>query len=74
MGVDIMNKNFSIILPGPCNAKCDFCFWKRNKNESTKFIDNLNENLLLLNKIITKISIFDDMDEMITYDLKKIAL
>lgn len=21
------NPNFSIVLPGPCQAKCDFCFW-----------------------------------------------
>ncbi len=24
----IQNPNFSIVLPGTCNAKCDFCFWE----------------------------------------------
>lgn len=25
----IADPNFSIVLPGPCNGKCHFCFWKR---------------------------------------------
>ena len=25
------NPNLSIILPGPCNCKCKFCFWKEQK-------------------------------------------
>jgi len=23
--------NFTIVAPGPCNAKCSFCFWDRNQ-------------------------------------------
>jgi len=26
----IEDPNFSIILPGPCNANCGFCFWERS--------------------------------------------
>jgi organic radical activating enzyme len=29
----IEDPNFSIVLPGPCNANCGFCFWERSKNE-----------------------------------------
>jgi tRNA A37 methylthiotransferase MiaB len=24
----IINPNFSVVVPGGCNAKCDFCFSK----------------------------------------------
>ena len=27
----VKDPNFSIIVPGPCNAKCSFCFWKQQK-------------------------------------------
>jgi MoaA/NifB/PqqE/SkfB family radical SAM enzyme len=30
----INNPNLSIILPGNCNAKCDFCFWENVKVDS----------------------------------------
>lgn len=38
----IVNPNFSIVLPGECNAKCDFCFWKRSKSESPMFVTQLS--------------------------------
>lgn len=28
------NPNFTILLPGACNASCDFCFWKSKVPES----------------------------------------
>jgi molybdenum cofactor biosynthesis enzyme MoaA len=34
----IDNPNFSIIAPGPCNQSCDFCFWKRDKDECTQVL------------------------------------
>ena len=27
----IINPNLSIVVPGGCNANCQFCFWKKNK-------------------------------------------
>lgn len=27
----IINPNFTIVMPGGCNAKCEFCFWKQDK-------------------------------------------
>jgi len=29
----IANPNFSIVLPGACQARCGFCYWKRSDNE-----------------------------------------
>ena len=28
--------NFSIVVPGPCNARCAFCFWKPTDSGTTK--------------------------------------
>ena len=33
--------NLSIIVPGPCNAKCGFCFWKDTKNADKNYIAKL---------------------------------
>jgi len=49
--------NFSIILPGECNAKCQFCFWKRNAAESPMYAQGLRWYLQALGKRITQISI-----------------
>lgn len=27
----ILNPNLSIVMPGGCNGKCDFCFWQKTK-------------------------------------------
>ena len=27
----ISNPNLSIVMPGGCNGKCDFCFWQKTK-------------------------------------------
>ncbi len=37
----IVNPNFSIIVPGGCNGKCSFCFWKQDK-----MCENYMSNLL----------------------------
>ena len=38
----IQNPNFSIILPGPCNGRCKFCFWQRDENEVESHIFSMN--------------------------------
>jgi len=30
----IINPNFTIVAPGGCNAKCNFCFWRQEKTGS----------------------------------------
>lgn len=37
------NPNFSIILPGPCNANCSFCFWRKDHQQGV--VDNYIEVL-----------------------------
>lgn len=39
--------NFTVILPGGCNAKCDFCFWKPSKINS-QYIDRLEQYFSLI--------------------------
>lgn len=34
------NPNLSIVLPGPCQAKCDFCFWYQKPTDS-KWLEKL---------------------------------
>lgn len=36
--------NFSIVLPGPCNANCPFCFWKE-KPVSDTYLEDLKATL-----------------------------
>ena len=50
------NPNFTIILPGPCQANCSFCFWKRETDESS-FILSLKRVLKKLPSKFTQISI-----------------
>jgi len=49
--------NFSIILPGPCNAACSFCFWKRSNAESPMFVQTLVWYLQALKGKVTQISV-----------------
>jgi len=37
--------NFSIVLPGGCNAHCSFCFWKEEK-ASEDYLEKLKSTLL----------------------------
>jgi len=48
--------NFSIVLPGKCNAKCAFCFWKE-KPEDPNFLKTLKTTLLDKPKIFRQISV-----------------
>lgn len=49
--------NFSIILPGGCNAHCNFCFWERSKVESPMFTQQLAWFFSVLGKQVTQISL-----------------
>ena len=37
--------NLSIIVPGPCNAKCGFCFWKLPPKADKNYIQDLKKTL-----------------------------
>lgn len=37
--------NLSIIVPGPCNAKCGFCFWKNPGKVADTYIQDLKKTL-----------------------------
>jgi len=50
------NPNFTLVLPGPCQAACEFCFWKREKEEGA-FIKSLKRVLIKLPPIVSQISI-----------------
>lgn len=55
----IESPNFSIILPGPCQAHCEFCFWKRDPRElaAEAFIGRLEYVLSKLPQQFWKCSI-----------------
>lgn len=50
------NPNFTIILPGPCQAKCSFCYWKQDKNNDN-FIKGLKKSLEEIPELFSQISI-----------------
>ena len=37
--------NFSIIVPGECNAKCEFCFMKDTGEVSDNYLEELDQLL-----------------------------
>lgn len=49
--------NFSVVLPGECNASCRFCFWRRWGDESEHFVQSLLGHLDLLGDAVTQVSI-----------------
>lgn len=51
------NPNLSIILPGGCQASCEFCFWKRNEDEDRLFSDAVEKVLDSLPASFQQISI-----------------
>lgn len=51
-----INPNFTIVLPGTCQAKCNFCFWKEDKNNSM-FLKMLKKSLKKLPDLFNQISI-----------------
>jgi MoaA/NifB/PqqE/SkfB family radical SAM enzyme len=40
----IKNPNFSIVVPGGCNAHCEFCFWKKTK-PTNNYLNKLTETM-----------------------------
>ena len=50
------NPNFTIVLPGPCQANCEFCFWNREDDEGS-FLKSLKRVLKKLPSNFTQISI-----------------
>jgi cyclic pyranopterin phosphate synthase len=48
--------NFSVILPGKCNAKCDFCFWKYEKSPNN-WLYELEETIKSLPDKFRRVSI-----------------
>jgi MoaA/NifB/PqqE/SkfB family radical SAM enzyme len=51
-----LNPNFTIVLPGACQANCDFCFWKRSENEE-HFLKSLKRVLKKLPPNFNQISL-----------------
>ena len=50
--------NFSLVLPGTCNARCSFCFWQEEKEAKLKdFLLNLDRSLKALPLEFKQISI-----------------
>lgn len=48
--------NFTIILPGPCQAKCDFCYWKSSK-PSQNYLAQLKTVLDIIPLEFTRLSL-----------------
>jgi molybdenum cofactor biosynthesis enzyme MoaA len=40
----IINPNFTIVAPGGCNAKCEFCFWKQEKTGES-YLEKLQDTM-----------------------------
>jgi pyruvate-formate lyase-activating enzyme len=51
------NPNFTVMLPGPCNADCEFCTWERCENEAGNFPERLKCHLDELGDTVTQVSI-----------------
>ena len=52
------NPNFTIMLPGTCNAKCQFCFWKKCKEPTEiDWLAKLHDTIINLPNKYTTISI-----------------
>jgi len=52
----IANPNLSIVLPGGCNGKCDFCFWKKTK-PCNNYLEKINNILTGLPSQFHRLSI-----------------
>ena len=52
----VSNPNFSIVMPGGCNGKCDFCFWEKTKT-CKNYTEKLSEVLENLPEQFNQISI-----------------
>lgn len=58
---NIYGPNTTVLLPGKCNAKCDFCFWDRNEGsirpELDTYLNKVFNNLSKLPKTFSTLSI-----------------
>jgi len=52
----IQNPNLSIVMPGGCNGKCDFCFWKKTK-PCNNYLEKLNDIMYGLPSQFSQLSI-----------------
>jgi len=52
----IQNPNLSIVMPGGCNGKCDFCFWKKSK-PCDNYLEKLNDIMYSLPSQFYQLSI-----------------
>ena len=52
----IQNTNLSIVMPGGCNGKCDFCFWKKSK-PCDNYLEKLNDIMYSLPSQFYQLSI-----------------
>jgi len=78
------NPNFSIIMPGGCNASCNYCFWKEEKNVHPDYINMLSNSLDVLGGKVTQVSLtggeptlsphFDSIIEVLRGRNKKVVL
>lgn len=48
--------NFSVIVPGGCNARCAFCFWKQEK-ECKNYLEVLEDTIMKLPKEFEVVSL-----------------
>ena len=55
----IENPNFSVVVPGGCNAKCNFCFWKNTgkMNIHPKYLERLDYFLEIMPPQFSQISL-----------------
>lgn len=52
----IINPNLSIVIPGGCNGKCDFCFWRKTQ-PCGNYLEKVNNILTSLPSQFSKLSI-----------------
>jgi len=58
MDIVVSDPNFSVVVPGGCNARCEFCFWGEKDNLSTnKFNARLKEIINMLPDDFHQVSI-----------------
>jgi len=56
----VQNPNLTILLPGGCNASCDFCFWNKQEGKilaPTNYIDKVFATIAVLPKNFSALSI-----------------
>lgn len=69
----IINPNFTIVMPGGCNAKCEFCFWKQEKT-CKNYLERLVETMESLPSQFYMISISGGEPTISSYFTKVLNL